>query len=138
VDEGRAVPRLQGRQREARWRLGADATLESLGKGTAGNLVSLAGQFDAPMADEYIEITTSVIDAILGARASGGRLSVEGDNLFLETPKQLPDAVLNQLKLHKRGVRALLGLGWWGGDWQSGETARDRQRKTQKRRRGER
>ena len=36
------------------------------------------------MADEYVEITTSVIDAILGARASGGRLSVEGDNLFLE------------------------------------------------------
>jgi hypothetical protein len=75
---------------------------------------------------------------ILGARASGGRLSVEGDNLFLETPEQLPDAVLNQLKLHKRGVRALLRLGWWGGDWQCGETARDRQRKTQKRRRGKR
>jgi hypothetical protein len=90
------------------------------------------------MADEYIEITTSVIDAILGARASGGRLSVEGDSLFLETPKQLPDAVLNQLKLHKRGVRALLRLGWWGGDWQFGETALDCHRKTQKRRRGER
>jgi hypothetical protein len=115
-----------------------DATWESLGKGTAGNLVSLAGQFGAPMADEYIEITTSVIDAILGARASGGRLSVEGDSLFLETPKQLPDAVLNQLKLHKRGVRALLRLGWWGGDWQFGETALDCHRKTQKRRRGER
>jgi hypothetical protein len=90
------------------------------------------------MADGYVEITTSVIDAILGARASGGRLSVEGDNLFLETPEQPPDALLDQLKRHKRGVRALLRLGWWGGDWQSGETARDRQRKTQKRRRGER
>ena len=90
------------------------------------------------MADEYIEITTRVIDAILGARASGGRLSVEGDNLFLETPEQLLDAVLNQLKLHKRGVRALLRLGWWGGDWQSGDTAHDRHRKTQKGRRGKR
>jgi hypothetical protein len=69
------------------------------------------------MADEYTEITTSVIDAILGARASGGRLSVEGDDLFLETPEQLPDAVLSQLKRYKRGVRTLLRLGWWGGDW---------------------
>jgi hypothetical protein len=143
VDEGRAVPRLQGRRSEVapgsgRASFFPDATWESLGKGTAGNLVSLAGQFGAPMADEDIEITTSVIDAILGARASGGRLSVEGDNLFLETPKQLPDVVLNQLKLHKRGVRTLLRLGWWGGDWQSGETARARHRKTQKRRRGER
>jgi hypothetical protein len=89
------------------------------------------------MADECIEITTSVIDAMLGARASGGRLSVEGDNLFFETPEQPPEAVLDQLKRHKRGVRALLRLGWWGGDWQSSETARDRHRKTQKRRRDE-
>jgi hypothetical protein len=69
------------------------------------------------MADECIEITTSVIDAILGARASGGRLSVEGDDLFFETREQPPEAVLDQLKRHKRGVRALLRLGWWGGDW---------------------
>jgi hypothetical protein len=88
-------------------------------------LVSLAGQFGAPMANEYVEITTSVIDAILGARASGGRLSVEGDDLFFETPEQPPEAVLDR---HKRGVRALLRLGWWGGDWQSSETARDRGR----------
>jgi hypothetical protein len=72
------------------------------------------------MADGQVEITTSVIDAILGARASGGRLSVEGDNLFLETPEQPPDALLDQLKRHKRGVRALLRLGWWGGDWPPG------------------
>ena len=89
------------------------------------------------MADKYEELTTSVIDAILGARASGGRLSVEGDDLFFETPEQPPEAVLDQLKRHKRGVRALLRLGWWGGDWQSSETARDRHRKTQKRRRSE-
>ena len=90
------------------------------------------------MADECIEITTSVIDAILGARASGGRLSVEGDDLFFETPEQPPEAVLDQLKRHKRGVRALLRLGWWGGDWQSSETARESHQKTQRRRRGER
>lgn len=90
------------------------------------------------MADEYTEITTSVIDAILGARASGGRLSVEGNDLFFETPEQPSGAVLDQLKRHKLGVRALLRLGWWGGDWQSSETARDRHRKKQKRRRGER
>jgi hypothetical protein len=46
-----------------------------------------------------------------------GGFPVEGDNLFLETPEQPPDALLDQLKRHKRGVRALVRLGWWGGDW---------------------
>ena len=89
------------------------------------------------MSEEYLEITTSIIDAILETRGSG-RLSVEGDDLFLETSEQLPDALLDQLKRHKRGVRALLRLGWWGGDWQSSETARESHQKTQRRRRGER
>lgn len=59
--------------------------------------------------------------ALRSARAIGVRVSIDGEDLVLEAPKQPPEAILKLLSHHKAEIVKLLPLAdddWSAEDWQ--------------------